>query len=448
MGASGASRTVVVGSGLAGLTAAVRLADAGHHVIIVERSAVVGGRTSSWTDDGMEVESGLHRYLGFYVHLPRVLRHVGARLNDVVTWSDEIEMRMPDGGPRAVYSTSLIHRPVRSICSVAGNNDYLSWGQKLALAQMLAAGVRDYLWRPGYLDRQPLAHYARKYGVTPTTVERILTPLSEGLFFVPPSTYSTYNFMGLMVPYWNSVLKTRVGAFSGGMTDVLCRPLLDYVLERGGEIHTSTEVHGLVVEDDAVTGVRTASGQIAAEHVVLAASLGGAQAIIKASLGDHRWFKKMLRLPSTPSVCFQAELDAPCMGSDHATFAPGTVMASFSEQSRTTFSHCEGRISVILANPASHLGKSADQLAPYIVTEARRVGIDLEGHIKRARVIEIPDDFYSLEVGRRRLRPKQRTPIAGLALAGDYTRQKYLATMEGAVVSGEKASEVILRRAA
>ena len=53
--------------------------------------------------------------------------------------------------------------------------------------------------------------------------------------------------------------------------------------------------------------------------------------------------------------------------------------------------------------------------------------------------------FYSLAPGNDHLRPEQETAVPGLALAGDYTRQKYLGTMEGAVVSGERAAEIAAR---
>jgi 15-cis-phytoene desaturase len=60
------------------------------------------------------------------------------------------------------------------------------------------------------------------------------------------------------------------------------------------------------------------------------------------------------------------------------------------------------------------------------------------------RVIRHPADFYSLEPGMERLRPTQRTSIPGLVLAGDYTKQPCLATMEGAVVSGLRAARVAM----
>jgi hypothetical protein len=46
----------------------------------VEAGDVVGGRTASWVQDGMPVESGLHRFLGFYEELPAHLRFGAGRV--------------------------------------------------------------------------------------------------------------------------------------------------------------------------------------------------------------------------------------------------------------------------------------------------------------------------------------------------------------------------------
>jgi hypothetical protein len=91
-------------------------------------------------------------------------------------------------------------------------------------------------------------------------------------------------------------------------------------------------------------------------------------------------------------------------GVDRTTFSPGTVLASYAE----------------------------------------RLGLDLAGTLRAYRVVRLAEDFMSLAPGHVGLCPAQRTPIAGLTLAGDWTAQPFLATMEGAVVSGRRAARVVL----
>ena len=55
-----------------------------------------------------------------------------------------------------------------------------------------------------------------------------------------------------------------------------------------------------------------------------------------------------------------------------------------------------------------------------------------------------PTRRYKTVPGCELLRPTQRSPIPNFYLAGDFTKQRYLASMEGAVFSGKLAAEAIV----
>jgi 15-cis-phytoene desaturase len=83
-------KAIIIGGGLAGLSCAAELVDSGIAVTLFEAKHYLGGRTASWDDNGMKVESGLHRYLGFYSEMPRLLKKAGLQLDDLFYWEDEI----------------------------------------------------------------------------------------------------------------------------------------------------------------------------------------------------------------------------------------------------------------------------------------------------------------------------------------------------------------------
>jgi 15-cis-phytoene desaturase len=58
-------------------------------------------------------------------------------------------------------------------------------------------------------------------------------------------------------------------------------------------------------------------------------------------------------------------------------------------------------------------------------------------------VVKTPRSVYAAIPGRNKFRPSQQTPISNFVLAGDWTNQKYLGSMEGAIYSGKLAAEVI-----
>jgi 15-cis-phytoene desaturase len=434
---------IVVGGGLAGLSCGLELSSQGRGVLLLEAGPVVGGRTSSWNQDGMAVESGLHRVLGFYEAFPDFLRQAGIDVDDIVYWEDEAEIRLPDGQGEGVFGAAPLFRPFQSLLGILGNFRLLSLTDRLSLPGFFTAGLLEYFSNPTALDQVSVTAKARACGVTEDAIHKVLVPLTSGLYFLPPDRYSAYAFFGTLGPYLQRIYSLRVGAFLGGMTEVMAGPVAAAIERNGGAVRTRAEVTRLVMENGRVSGVEVRGQRIGAEHVVVAASLAPAQKILGPAVGHHPWFQPMLRLPSMPAVTIQMELDRPSMSIDRTTFGPGTVLASFAEQSRTTFRELPGRLSVILTPPERFLGMEPAEILEVTCRDAERLGVRVRDRLVRYRVIKLPADFYSLSPGNDHLRPPQETPIPGLTLAGDYTRQQYLATMEGAVVSGRRAAEAV-----
>lgn len=434
---------VVVGAGLAGLTCALELSALGLRVQVLESRQVVGGRTSSWVERGMRVESGLHRVIGFYRHLPAVLADAGVEIDDVVCWEDEIEIRVPDGGGAAVLATGPLSRPAETVAGVSNLLRIISLADLMSLPAFFAGGLHEYFLSPWRLDQVSVAEQARAYGVTENAINRVLVPLTAGVFFLPPERYSAYAFFGLLGPYFHQLTSLRVGAFTGGMTEVMAAPLAEAIMRNGGSVRTNAAAERLVIDEGRVEGVELKGERLTASHVVVATSLDAAQRLIAAAIPDHPWFAPMLRLPSMPAVSIQIELDGPAMPVDHTTFGPNTVLASFAEQSRTTFPDVPGRLSIILSPPSLFVGMDDADILDVVRRDAERLGLPVRDRIRQYRVVRLPADFYSLSPGTDALRPPQQTPVPGLTLAGDYTQQPYLATMEGAVASGRLASAAV-----
>ena len=97
----------------------------------------------------------------------------------------------------------------------------------------------------------------------------------------------------------------------------------------------------------------------------------------------------------------------------------------------------------MLSPPERFINMPPPAVLDEVVRDAATLGLDLTGRIQRYRVVAMPGDFYAAAPGHDRLRPAQATAVPGLTLAGDYTRQPFLTTMEGAVLAGQRAARVI-----
>ena len=147
------------------------------------------------------------------------------------------------------------------------------------------------------------------------------------------------------------------------------------------------------------------------------------------------------------SACtIQFELQRPALEKDITVFGPSTDTVSFAEQSRSTFRGKKGRLSVILGNAGEYCNKTPQNILETVVHQLGELGINIDGSIVNYRKIAEEDEFYSLDKGNQHLRPRQKTEIKGLTLAGDYTLTSSFATMEGAVLSGKKAAKECLNQ--
>jgi 15-cis-phytoene desaturase len=63
--------------------------------------------------------------------------------------------------------------------------------------------------------------------------------------------------------------------------------------------------------------------------------------------------------------------------------------------------------------------------------------------LRKSKVVKTPLSVYKTVPGCQALRPSQKTPIKNFFLAGDYTMQRYLASMEGAVLSGKLCAAAV-----
>lgn len=435
---------IVVGGGLAGLSCAFELCEAGRRPLLLEAQPWMGGRTASWTDpEGMRLESGLHRVPQFYRALPALLRRAGLDWSEVVTWEDGVEFRQPEPLPSVRYTIAPGEHPLRMIGDLLGNNEYLGTAAKVSLGVLVAAGLADHATNPLRLDQQSILDYAIDREVHPQVVAHLIEPLSAGIYFVPASRLSAYVFFSLIAPYLPNV-RMQVGAFAGGMTEVMAEPLAEAIRQRGGEVLTSAPVEELILLSGRAAGVIAAGVTHEAGQVVLASSLRATQDLLSPHFAGASWALPFFELGPMPAVTLQIELDSPAWPVDRTIFGVGTSLACFAEQSRTTFRGLNGRVSVIMAPAHELVGVPDDRILELALEDADRLGLPLRGHIERYRVVRHVNDFYSLEPGNDFRRPSQQTPVPGLSLAGDYTRQPYVATMEGAVVSGQLAAQAAL----
>jgi len=319
-------------------------------------------------------------------------------MKDIIIWEDEIEIKIATGtgdGPSYVsyvYGVSPVFKPFKTFSSPFRNH-LLSWKETWKTLKFFISGIIAFITRPEKLDEFSVLDYANKFHLSEETVQRLLVPLTAGLFFIPPERYSAYVFFGPFVHALKRFYRVRIGAFRGGMTEVLVRPIAERIAQLGGTVITDAPVTRLVVINNRVRSVLVNNEtEYACDYVVLATSLEPTQLIIRTSSLEDA-FPGLLSLPSMPEVNLQLELIDPAWPVDRTVFGIGTSLITFTEQSRTTFTDKAGRLSIILSPPDKIIGLKDEEIFEIFKREAPRLGIDT-AHVTNYRVIQHPADFY------------------------------------------------------
>ena len=91
------------------------------------------------------------------------------------------------------------------------------------------------------------------------------------------------------------------------------------------------------------------------------------------------------------------------------------------------------------------IGRSKERITEAIDSEVRRLFPSSRNlSLLWSNVVQIPQSLYRESPGMEPFRPNQKTSISNFYLAGSYTKQDYIDSMEGATMSGHLAASAIL----
>jgi uncharacterized protein with NAD-binding domain and iron-sulfur cluster len=164
------SRALIIGGGLAGISAALTLADAGIEVTLLERRPHLGGLTTSIERDGYSFDNGQHVFLGCCSAYRELLNRLGA--SDKVYLQSRLDVPvLAPGGLRGSIRRSTLPAPFHLAASLARYR-LLSLRERLLLLRPLLALSRLKLGDP-VLDDINFGVWLRQRGQSPRSIARL-----------------------------------------------------------------------------------------------------------------------------------------------------------------------------------------------------------------------------------------------------------------------------------
>ena len=434
----------MIGGGLAGLSSAVALADAGFRVRLLDQRPFLGGRAASYDLPGGEhVDNCQHVTLGCCTNLDDFFRRVGA--GHKIAFYDRLVF-VDSAGRRAVLQASPLPPPFH-LAPAFALFPFLSWAERRAIGQaLMAMARRGGRNADGDGDGVSMLDWLRRHGQSSASIERfwkvvLVSALNEELGRLDAR-------YGLDV-FWKAFLSNRAG-YRLGIPRTPLGELYDgcgaAIERRGGEVALRSPVRGLRVSDGRVVAVEMDTGRDeTADVYVLAVPHQAALHLLPAPVVEQEsQFANLRRLRVSPITGVHFWFDRDVMTEPFLTALDTTTQWIFNKS--RLYGQPGGRyLQLVISASYDLLPRPRQEIIDLCRAELRALlPATREAKLEKATVVKEAAATFSPEPGSDRWRPSQRTSLPNLYLAGDWTKTGWPATMEGAVRSGYLAAETIL----
>ncbi|MGW0185941.1 hydroxysqualene dehydroxylase HpnE [Streptomyces sp. NPDC003362] len=437
---------VVVGGGLAGVTAALALADAGVRVTLLEGRPRLGGLAFSFRRGELTVDNGQHVYLrcctAYRWFLDRIDAAALAPLQDRLD-VPVLDLAKPEGRRLGRLRRDALPVPLHLGRSLA-TYPHLSLAERAAVGRAALALKGLDLADPA-LDTQDFGSWLTAHGQSARAVEALWDLVGVATLNAVAGDSS----LALAAMVFKTGLLSESGAADigwarvplGELHDRLARRALDSAGVRTG---VRTRVTSISRYGNGRWSVQVPGETIETDAVVLAVPQREAHALLPDGALDAP--ERLLEIGTAPILNVHVVYDRKVLGTPFLTALGTPVQWVFD---RTEASGLTGGGQYLAVSQSA----AQDEIDAPVAVLRERYLPELERLLPRTRGAEVLDFFVTRErtatfaptPGVGRLRPGARTKAPGLYLAGAWTATGWPATMESAVRSGIGAADAALR---
>ncbi|XP_058191973.1 15-cis-phytoene desaturase, chloroplastic/chromoplastic isoform X2 [Rhododendron vialii] len=452
-------KVVIAGAGLAGLSTAKYLADAGHKPILLEARDVLGGKVAAWKDDdGDWYETGLHIFFGAYPNVQNLFGELG--INDRLQWKEHsMIFAMPNkpGEFSRFDFLDILPAPLNGIWAILKNNEMLTWPEKVKFAIGLLPAM---VGGQAYVEAQDgltVKDWMRKQGVPDRVTTEVFIAMSKALNFINPDELSMQCILIALNRFLQEKHGSKMAFLDGNPPERLCLPIVDHIQSLGGEVRLNSRIQKIELnKDGTVKNFLLKNGNVIEGDVyVFATPVDILKLLLPEDWKEVPYFRKLEKLVGVPVINVHIWFDRKLRNTyDHLLFSRSQLLSVYADMSVTCKEYYDphrSMLELVFAPAEEWILKSDQEIIDATMKELAKLFPDeisadqSKAKILKYHVVKTPRSVYKTVPDCEPCRPLQRSPVEGFYLAGDYTKQKYLASMEGAVLSGKFCAQAIVQ---
>ena len=434
---------VIVGGGLAGLSAAVRLTSEGFNVTIFENRPYWGGRVSSFPDPatGWEIDNGPHLITGAYEYTRQFLQTIGSASK--IDFQPHLQTVYfdPEKGKASLRSVSL----PGNLSLMAGllKFRFLRLKDKLGILKALQRLGRlnespelDFFTADAWLIRQKQTTAARRY---------FWDVLCLAALNAPPGLVSFLQFFRVLKKsFWAEKEKARLGFANAGFQDVFAGPAEAFLRKRGAGLYKKETVLNLEIQNNRAFALQLKGRKLSDfDALVLAVPPHALEKMIPKNFIQQLTVN---RIRFHPIVSVHLYLKTELFPEKFLAFIGGTCQWIFNMNAIRSSKYWEGIwYSVVISGAEEEAKLPKDTIVSQIFSDFQKIQPGWKpSDVLHIRVIKELSATAPGSPGAEAGRPSQKTAFKNIFLAGGWTRTGLPDTIESAVLSGELAAKEVM----
>ena len=434
---------LVMGGGLAGIAAAVRLSQSGVRVTLLETSRRLGGRATSHNDPstGQVVDNCQHVLLGCCTNLLDLYRRLGVA--DEIEWISDLHF-FDKLGHHDVLASNDLPAPLHLSLAMLRFGT-LKLAEKVAIGRAMLA-----MMRMGRSGREKLGgvtfrSWLDAQGQPQGAIDKYWAVVVVSALNQHPDRCAA----NCAIQVFQDGFLAHRDAYKMGVASVPLRQLYDpaerIIEAAGGSVRFGTSVEKIHSDGERITGIDADGRRLEADVYVNAMPFDRLEKVVGAELraADTR-LAQLDRFHHSPILGIHLWFERPVLDLGHMIFVDSPLQWVFNK-GHADAEQSEQHLHAVISAADEYIDKPADEILAMVVRELAAYIPRVNGvKLARGRVIKEKRATFSPEPGLDAFRPAASGAVANLLLAGDWTATGWPATMEGAVRSGYTAAGAAL----
>lgn len=417
---------IVIGAGLAGLAAAVRLSDLGCRVTVLETRQKLGGRATSFDDSrsGLRIDNCQHVALGCCTNYRRFLDRLG--LTHALRWYRDTHW-YEAGGRHSVTGPGPLPAPLHGATLLLSAH-FLPMKDRLAVGRAMLEALREDRVA---LPPRPFSDWLDQQQQSQTSRQRFWEPLIVSACNL---TVDRVDQQVAMHVVQEGFLATRWSAAIG----VPRVPLMDLYEPARQSIEASggTVLTGVSVAEARADRVITKSGEeYRADKVICAVPFERVRSVLgDAAVDDDPALAGLDHLAHSPILGVHLTFDRPVLSVPQAVLVDRPTQWVFRKDEHGKVLHA------VISSADDWMQLDEQQIVERVMEDLRACLTGAaSAKLESFRAVKEKRATFAPTPAARNLRPEPLTK-SGVILAGCYVQTGWPSTMEGAVRSGEMAA--------